>query len=469
MTTGRAVTSGAAASGAAKPGARLPTVVGRSDFLWTAAVSMLAAFAMIALAVEANHSGVGPFMAYVVSSVSCAALPLALRHPIIATVVQCAATATLDLAGAGHAATEPFPTMTICVLVAHVALIALRHSWRIAVGAWWTLAGVSVLLVALAGAEGKQTPYDETLALVVLGSSSLIALIGGITYQYRLRIRGKLAAAQRDVEIEQERRTLVEERTRIARELHDVVAHSMSVIHMQATSAPYRLPDVDPRTREEFTTIAAAARGALGEMRQLLGVLRATDVEPETEPAPGLTQLPELVEATSRYGGPVTLVVEPAAAQVPDTVGTTVYRIVQEALSNVVRHAPGASATVRVTRQGAELIVTIVNTPVAPGSNGRGVAGSVEPLDDPRRPQLGVTGMRERVARLGGGFSHGPEADGGFRVTARLPLPVPDDGGDPAEDDDAGAGPPDDDAGRHAEHAAEDHAEHHAEDGSRAG
>ncbi len=425
MTTGRAVTSGAVTTGA-----RRPATVGRSDFLWTAAVAVVAAFAMIALALEANQRGVGPFTAYVVSSVSCAALPLALRHPIIATVVQCAATATLHLAGAGHAETEPFPTMTICVLVAHVALIALRHRWQIAVGAWWTLAGVSVLLVAVSGAEDKQTPYDETLALVVLGSASLIALIGGSAYQYRLRIRGKLAAAQRDVEIEQERRTLVEERTRIARELHDVVAHSMSVIHMQATSAPYRLADVDPRTREEFTAIAAAARGALGEMRQLLGVLRATDAEPETDPAPGLTRLPELVEATSRYGGPVTLVVEPEAAQVPDTVGTTVYRIVQEALSNVVRHAPGASATVRVTRRGAELIVTIVNAPIAstPGSSGPGVPGSVEPLDDPRRPQLGVTGMRERVARLGGGFSHGPAADGGYRVTARLPLPVPEDG-----------------------------------------
>ena len=140
----------------------------------------------------------------------------------------------------------------------------------------------------------------------------------------------------------------------------------------------------------------------------------------------------------------------------PDTVGTTVYRIVQEALSNVVRHAPGATATVRVTRRGTELIVTIVNASVVntPGSTGPGVPGSVEPLDDPRRPQLGVTGMRERVARLGGGFSHGPEADGGYRVTARLPLPASD--GVVADDATDGT-------------EAEADANGHAESGSRAG
>ncbi|WP_369373067.1 sensor histidine kinase [Promicromonospora sp. Populi] len=428
MTTSRVVTNGVVTNsmvtiGAPTIGARRSAAADRSDFLWTAGVSVLAAFGMIALALEAVHAGADPFVAYVASSVSCAALPLALRYPIVATVAQGAATVTIDLVAPG---VVQFPVMTICVLVAHIALIAVRHDWKIAVGAWWTLAGVSVLMAALSVESDKQEGVDRTLALVVLGSCSLIALIGGVAYRYRLKIRGELAAAHRDVEIEQERRTLVEERTRIARELHDVVAHSMSVIHMQATSAPYRLADVDPETREEFTAIAAAARGALGEMRQLLGVLRANDAEPETDPAPGLARLPELVEATSRYGGPVTLVVEPEVRQVPDTVGTTVYRIVQEALSNVVRHARGASATVRVAMvgagsEGAGLAVTVTNT--------AGIPGSVEALDDPGRPQLGVTGMRERVARLGGAFSHGPQDGGGFRVTARLPLLVPDDGG----------------------------------------
>jgi signal transduction histidine kinase len=185
-------------------------------------------------------------------------------------------TVALDLSGTGQDTSEPFPAVTICVLMAHVALIAVRHTWQVAVGAWWTFAGVSVLLVTLAGVDDKLTPYD-------LGSGSLIALISGIAYRHRQRIRAELAVAQRDVEIEQERRTLVEERARIARELHDVVAHSMSVIHMQATSAPYRLPDVDPGTRAEFASMSDEVRP-----QDRFGVeLHLAGVNPGRECCPG--------------------------------------------------------------------------------------------------------------------------------------------------------------------------------------
>lgn len=409
---------------------------------------------MIVLALESNEAGVDAVIAYVAASLSCAALPVGLRYPVVATLVQSAATVTLYVA-ASEPRTE-FPVMTICVLVGHVALVALRHPWQVAVGVWWTLAGLAVLLVAVSDGYG-QTDADETLALVVLAAATLIALVGGMVYRYRLRIRGELAAARRDVEVEHERRTLAEERTRIARELHDVVAHSMSVIHMQATSAPYRLADVDPETRAEFTAIAAGARGAIGEMRQLLGVLRDTDAAPETVPTPGLDRLPELVEVTSRYGGPVTLAVEPDLGQVPDTVGTTVYRIVQEALSNVVRHARGASTTVRVSRDGAVVAVSVVNTRPADARDADGRRPvSVEATDDPARPRHGVTGMRERAARLGGDLTHGPTPEGGYRVTARLPLPATSDSAGGAEGradrsgvDDVSASSKDDDR-RHA-------------------
>lgn len=382
---------------------------------------MLAAFAMIGLALESNDAGVDAVIAYVAASLSCAALPFALRYPVLATVVQCVGTVTLDLAASGPR-TE-FPVMTIGVLAAHVAVVALRHPWQIAVGVWWTLAGLAVLLVSV---DDAQTDADKTLVLVVLVAGSLIALVGGIVYRYRLRIRGELAAARRDAEVEHERRTLVEERTRIARDLHDVVAHSMSLIHMQATSAPYRLADVDHETRAEFTAIAAGARGALGEMRQLLGVLRETEAAPETDPAPGLDRLPDLVEVTGRYGGPVTLAVDPDLGFVPDVVGATAYRIVQEALSNVVRHARGARTAVRVSRDGADLAVSVVNTgPADAGpADGPGVVG-VEATDDPGRPRHGVIGMRERVAGLGGDLVHGPTPDGGYRVGVRLPVDDP--------------------------------------------
>jgi signal transduction histidine kinase len=307
--------------------------------------------------------------------------------------------------------------VAIGVLVVHVGLVAVRHDWRVAVGVWWTLNGVRVAVVA---ADDRINTPDGTTVVVVLAVGSLVALLAGIGYRKRVRIREELAAARRDVAFEQERRSLAEERTRIARELHDVVAHSMSVIHMQATSAPYRLGDLDAAARAEFTSIAAGARGALGEMRQLLGVLRGADTELDTAPAPGMAELPGLVGVTSRSGAPCTLVVDADVGDVPATVGTTIYRIVQEALSNVVRHANGAAATVRLSGERGGVTVTIVN-----GPGGR--AGFAAP-DDPCRARHGLIGMRERVTHLGGELSHGPEPDGGFRVTAWLPGTVGDNG-----------------------------------------
>jgi signal transduction histidine kinase len=387
-------------------------VTARADLLWSVGVSVLAAFALIALGLEADAAGAGAPTAFLASSLSCAALPVALRRPIGATVMQGIAVAALGL-GAEPGVHAQVPVVSIGVLVVHVGLVAAHHDWRVAVGVWWALNGVGVLVHAV---DDRITKPDGTTTVAVLAVCSLVVLLAGIGYRMRVRIREELAAARRDVALEQERRSLAEERTRIARELHDVVAHSMSVIHMQATSAPYRLGDLDAAARAEFTSIAAGARGALGEMRQLLGVLRGADAEldkePDTAPAPGVAELPRLVEVTSRSGAPCTLVVEADVGDVPATVGTTIYRIVQEALSNVVRHANGAAATVRLSRERDGVTVTIVN-----GPGGR--AGFPAP-DDPGRARHGLIGMRERVTHLGGELSHGPEPDGGFRVTAWL-------------------------------------------------
>jgi signal transduction histidine kinase len=397
---------------AGEPGPRRDS----AELLWFIGVSVLAAFTLIALALEADAAGVAAPVAFLASSLSCAALPVALRRPVVATVMQGAAVAALDL-GASPEPGEPVqvPVVALGVVVVHVGLVAVHHDWPVAVGVWWTLNGVRVLVAAV---DDRIT--DETTLVVVLAVSSLVVLLAGTGYRQRVRIRDELAAARRDVALEQERRSLVEERTRIARELHDVVAHSMSVIHMQATSAPYRLTHLDPATRSEFASIAAGARRALGEMRQLLGVLRGADTEPDTAPAPGLAELPELVATTSRSGAPCTLVVDPDVGDLPATLGTTVYRIVQEALSNVVRHADGAAAMVRLSRERGGVTVAVVN---GPGDR----AGFVAP-DDPDRVRHGLVGMRERVAQLGGELSHGPEPDGGFRVTAWLPALVERDG-----------------------------------------
>lgn len=384
--------------------------------LWTVGVSMVAAFLLIALTVEADRAGAPAPIAFLAGSLSCAALPVALRRPFVATVMQCGAVVALGVGLAASSEPEPsaqLPASAIVVLVIHVGLVALHHDWRIAVGGWWSLNGVCVLVATV---DGRVTTPGASTTLVVLAVSSLVVLLGGTVYHQRVRIREELAAARRDIASEQERRTLAEERTRIARELHDVVAHSMSVIYMQATSAPYRLADLDAATRTEFTSIAAGSRRALGEMRQLLGVLRGTDTEPETAPAPGPADLPGLVETTSRSGGPCTLEVDADVGDLPATVGTTLYRIVQEALSNVVRHAHGAAATVLLSRRHGGVAVTVVNGPA-------GRAGLAAP-DEPDRTRQGLNGMRERVAHLGGELSYGPEPHGGFRVTAWLPAPT---------------------------------------------
>jgi signal transduction histidine kinase len=389
---------------------------GRRDIsvLWSIVVWGLAAFALIALAVESDAAGASAPVAFLASSAACAALPTAMHNPIRATTMQ--GVAAVALAFGPMSDPEPsaqLPAVAIGVLVAHVGLVAVHHHWRIAVGVWWALNGVAVVASTL---DERVTVPAGTVTVAVLAVGSLVALLAGVGYRQRVRIREELVAARRDVALEQERRSLAEERTRIARELHDVVAHSMSVIHMQATSAPYRLGDLDPPTREEFTSIAAGARSALGEMRQLLGVLRASDAEPDTAPAPGTAELPGLVEGTSRSGAPCTLVVADDVGDLPATVGTTVYRIVQEALSNVVRHAHGAAATVRLSREHGGVAVTVVNGP--------GGRSSLAAPDDPDRVRHGLIGMRERVAQLGGELFHGPEPAGGFRVTAWLPVPA---------------------------------------------
>jgi signal transduction histidine kinase len=381
--------------------------------LWTVIVSVLAAFCLIALALASNTAGAPPVVAFLGSSLACAALVTALRWPVPATVMQCGAVAALGAGALSGHLTE----VGIAVLVGHVAIVTLRHRWWLAVGVWWTLLGTCVLITAMelgTGTEAGAGERNETARLVVLAVSSLLVMLAGLAYRQRARISEELAAARRDVALEQERRSLIEERTRIARELHDVVAHGMSVIHMQAVSAPYRLERVDADTRAEFTAIADGARGALAEMRQLLGVLRATDAEPDAEPAPNLDRLSELVEVTRRAGTPVTLEVDPAVQAASETVGTTVYRIAQEALSNVVRHAPGAPAAVHVSRDRSGLTVTVIN--------GAGPHPHLDPVEQPGRPRLGLTGMRERVARLGGDLTFGPQPGGGFRVEARLPL-----------------------------------------------
>jgi signal transduction histidine kinase len=227
----------------------------------------------------------------------------------------------------------------------------------------------------------------------------------------RLRAQRALTAQTERAENERQRRAVLEERTRIARELHDVVAHHMSLIAVRAETAPYRLPGLPEPAQAEFGSLSEVAREALAEMRRLLGVLRH-DQPADRAPQPELADLPGLIDTARQAGLSVELSIPAALDQVPSGVGVCAYRIVQESLSNAGQHAPGAVVAVSVGRDSGAVLLRVANGP----------GGSAGPPVNEREPGHGLAGMRERVALLGGSLSAGPSPDGGFVVSAVLPL-----------------------------------------------
>ncbi|MFJ3914085.1 sensor histidine kinase [Streptomyces vinaceus] len=318
----------------------------------------------------------------------------------------------------GHA--WPWTPMSVVGYLALMICLGLRESIRTLIGVWLVTGAVGVVL-GFFEPDGVTT----TAALLFVLSGSFLAVTGALRGVGDAQQR--IAEQESISEAERARRTLLEERARIARELHDVVAHHMSVITVQADSAPYRLPGMAEPVREEFAAIAASARESLSEMRRLLTVLRsdgngsgdgAAATGPggasELAPQPGIGRIQQLVEATVRAGQPVELSLAAGAERAATpAVDLSAYRIVQEALANVVRHAPGAETRVSVTHDAENVLVLVVNGPAAraaavePGGAGTG---------------HGLVGMQERVRLTGGTLDTGPLPDGGFRVAARLPL-----------------------------------------------
>jgi signal transduction histidine kinase len=215
---------------------------------------------------------------------------------------------------------------------------------------------------------------------------------------------------------------VLEERARIARELHDVVAHHMSLIAIQAEAAPYRVPDAPPELARSLHTIRTSAVQAMDELRRILGVLRDPAAEDPTAPQamapqptapqPTLAGVDELVSTVAAAGQPVTLTVHGSARPLPPGLDLTAYRIVQEALSNATRHAPGAATSVTIDRRPDALAVSVVNDPAPDGASAPPPAGSGH----------GLLGMRERVAMLAGVLDAGPRPGGGYAVVAVLPT-----------------------------------------------
>ncbi|MFF3766148.1 sensor histidine kinase [Streptomyces sp. NPDC001922] len=298
----------------------------------------------------------------------------------------------------------------ISALVAVMVLVALRTRPRVAVEMWVITLVVSLVMDVLA-----HDPYGGVVAVPLAFFSAVLLATAVALRGWRLA-RGEVAEQETLVADVRGQHSLLEERARIARELHDVVAHHMSVIAIQAEAAPYRVSDPPEELTKSFGTIRSSAVEALAELRRVLGVLRfesTDDQQLPDAPQPDLSRLDELVDGVRSVGLSVEVARFGAQRTLPQGVELSAFRIIQEGLSNALRHAPGSQVRVEVSYVLTGLGLRIVNTPPT---------AKVQPS-----PGMGhgVMGMRERAAMLGGELTAGPTTDGGFEVSAFLPLDQP--------------------------------------------
>ncbi|MGA4840592.1 sensor histidine kinase [Streptomyces sp. G45] len=346
------------------------------------------------------------------------AVALTLLRPVAAWWASLGMTpVVLVLSGGGH---SPWAAGSIVGHTAVMAVVAARTRPRTAAWMWVLTAAYSMVAEASVG-------WDSNSVQTLMFSGVVVAIVALVEANWDAR---REVVAERTVTaVERDRRTLLEERTNIARELHDVVAHHMSVVAIQAEAAPYRVQDPPPELEQAFATIRENAVIALTELRRVLGVVRAEDYEAPDAPQPTLADLDRLLDNVRETGAEVEKAVTGGVRELPQGVELSAYRIVQEALSNSLRHAPGAAARVEIGYVLGGLGLRIVNGP----ATGLVKPPARHPATTPQRglrPPLsmgaghGITGMRERVGMLGGEMTAGPTADGGYEVTVFLPVPA---------------------------------------------
>jgi len=332
-----------------------------------------------------------------------------------------------DQLGIGFA---PLPLASMIAFYTVMDRSSTRVRWVMCV---LTLAGV----IQGQTTPGHTEPYDFFIALLELAAAGAVGLLSRTrrAYLQEVEARAEQAEAERD---RQAALAAAQERTRIARELHDVVAHHVSLMAVQSEAAASLLPDRPVQAGKSVEIISQTAREALTELRRLLGVLRGpADVDgraPSRSPSPSIGSLDQVLVQVRQAGIAVDLRVEGSPSKLGPGVDLTAYRIVQEALTNTVRHSGASKAavtvsyepgyvTVSVTDPGREPVSVVVGQPADPAA---GAAAAAPKNNGARRAVsggFGLAGIAERVASCGGSLTVGPGQDGGFAVCARLPTP----------------------------------------------
>jgi signal transduction histidine kinase len=346
-----------------------------------------------------GHPAPHPTAALTLVAVAGLALAWRRRYPVTVLAVSTTAVAVYSLLGYVNGAALLAPVLALYAVATQVS------ARRAVVAAAATLA---VLLAATAANNplGHFGGGFDIIPFIVAA-----AVFAGIA----VANRRAYVASIRDRAEQDARRQVDEERLRIARELHDVVAHTMATINVQAGVAAHVLPTQPEAVAEALQAIKTASKEGLRELRAILNVLRQADDTDSVQPAPGLAQLDALVEGARRAGLPITLAVAGEPFPLPAAVDLAAYRIVQESLTNVIRHAGPADAAVSLRYHRDEIAIDVTDTGHGPtAGSGPGAVGGTA--------GHGQAGMRERAAAVGGTVQTGPRLGGGYQVTAHLPV-----------------------------------------------
>ncbi|MDX3587496.1 sensor histidine kinase [Streptomyces europaeiscabiei] len=362
---------------------------------------------LLSMAIAASASDGSGLTAMVAAAFALIPVLLTMIRPVAAFWVSMIA-APLTAVGSGLWDDWPWTAGSFAAHLVVMTVVALRTRPRIAAWMWGLTAAYGAFLETALG--GDHYAANNTVPLLVVSAMSLLA---ASALTIRRTAQREVTAQQTVTEHERSKRTLLEERTTIARELHDVVAHHMSVVAIQAEAAPYRVENPPPELEQAFVTIRENAVAALTELRRVLGVVRAEDYEAPDAPQPTLADLDGLLANVREAGLTVDKAVTGAVRELPQGVELSAYRIVQEALSNTLRHAPGATARVEIGYVLGGLGLRMVNGPSPEVSLVKSTHGTGH----------GLTGMRERVTMLNGEMTTGGTEDGGYEVTVFLPVP----------------------------------------------